>query len=122
MAAIEIRGLARTFRDGTRALEGVDLDVAEGELLALVGPSGSGKTRLLRLIAGLDRPTAGSIRLAGNDVGQVPPHKRNVALVFQNLALYGHLTVMDNLAFGFNRSTEKSGHVRETAAMLGIDH
>src|SRR6187455_897955 len=100
MAGIEIRGLTKDFRAGTRALEGVDLDVGPGELLVLVGPSGSGKTTLLRLVAGLDQPTAGTIRLGGNDLAGVPPHRRNVALVFQNLALYSHLTVADNLAFG----------------------
>jgi ABC-type sugar transport system ATPase subunit len=121
MAGIEIRGLARRFPDGTRALDDVDLEVADGELLVLVGPSGSGKTTLLRLVAGLDQPTAGSIRLGGNDLGGVPPHKRNVALVFQNLALYSHLTVADNLAFGL--ATSNSGEqVTSTAKRLGIDH
>src|SRR5207247_9573400 len=65
MAGIEIRGLTKHFRDGTRALDGIDLDVADGELLVLVGPSGSGKTTLLRLVAGLDQPTAGTVRLGG---------------------------------------------------------
>jgi ABC-type sugar transport system ATPase subunit len=102
-------------------LEGVDLDVADGELLVLVGPSGSGKTTLLRLVAGLDQPTAGSVRLGGKDLAGVPPHKRNVALVFQNLALYGHLTVADNLAFGLNHE-RRSGRIGEAAEMLGIDH
>ncbi|HMC11807.1 MAG TPA: ABC transporter ATP-binding protein, partial [Pirellulaceae bacterium] len=121
MAGIEIRGLTKAFRDGTRALEGVDLDVQGGELLVLVGPSGSGKTTLLRLVAGLDQPTAGSVRLGGKDLAGVPPHKRNVTLVFQNLALYSHLSVADNLAFGLNheRSNER---ISETAKLLGIDH
>ena len=121
MAGIEIRGLSRQFRDGTRALEGVDLEVAAGELLVLIGPSGSGKTTLLRLVAGLDQPTAGSIRLGGNDLAGVPPHQRNVALVFQNLALYSHLTVADNLAFGLR--TQNSGEqVTSAAKLLGIEH
>jgi ABC-type sugar transport system ATPase subunit len=117
MTGIEIRGLARRFPDGTRALEDVDLDVADGELMVLVGPSGSGKTTLLRLVAGLDQPTAGAIRIGGKDVAGVPPHKRNVALVFQNLALYGHLTVADNLAFGQAGSLSQ-----EAVKLLGIDH
>jgi multiple sugar transport system ATP-binding protein len=129
MAGIEIRGLTRHFRDGTRALDGVDLDVADGELVVLVGPSGSGKTTLLRLVAGLDQPTAGSVRLNGKDLAGVPPHRRNVALVFQNLALYGHLTVGDNLAFGLNnetsavrgaRSAEWKERIAAVADMLGI--
>src|SRR5438132_6914959 len=131
MAGIEIRGLSKTFRDGTRALDGVDLDVADGELLTLVGPSGSGKTTLLRLLAGLDQPTAGAIRLGGKDLAGVPPHKRNVAMVFQNLALYAHLTVRDNLAFGLNHARRTQGgadkdeadvRIVATRKMLGIEH
>jgi ABC-type sugar transport system ATPase subunit len=124
MAGIEIRGLTRRFRDGTRALDGVELDVADGELLVLVGPSGSGKTTLLRLIAGLDQPTAGTIRLNEKDLAGVPPHKRNVALVFQNLALYAHLSVRDNLAFGLNhekRTQAGKSRVDEVARFLGLE-
>jgi ABC-type sugar transport system ATPase subunit len=120
MAGIEIRGLSKAFRGGPRALDGVDLDVADGELMVLVGPSGSGKTTLLRLIAGLDQPTAGLIRLGGKDLAGVPPHKRNVALVFQNLALYSHLSVRDNLAFGLN-DERRNKQIEETATLLGID-
>src|SRR5688500_10802612 len=100
MAGIEIQGLSRYYRDGARALDGVDLKVAPGELMVLVGPSGSGKTTLLRLVAGLDEPTVGTISIGGKNLAGVPPHRRNVALVFQNLALYSHLTVADNLRFG----------------------
>lgn len=124
MAGIEIRGLSKAYRAGARVLDSVDLDVAEGELLALVGPSGSGKTTLLRLIAGLETPTAGSICVGGKNMAGVPPHKRNVALVFQNLALYQHLRVRDNLAFGLrNEGMEKhetENRVAQTADMLGI--
>ena len=116
MAGIEIRGLSQVFRGTTRALDGIELDVADGELLVLVGPSGSGKTTLLRLIAGLDQPTAGTIRLGGKDLAGVPPHERNVALVFQNLALYSHLTVRGNLEFG----RKGNGRTEEVAAMLGL--
>ncbi len=121
MAGIEIRGLTRQFQSGFWALEGVDLEVGPGELLVLVGPSGSGKTTLLRLVAGLDQPTAGTIRLGGKDLAGVPPHRRNVALVFQNLALYSHLTVADNLAFGL-RASNSGEQVTTTAKRLGIDH
>ncbi|HEY2412441.1 MAG TPA: ABC transporter ATP-binding protein [Pirellulaceae bacterium] len=117
-AGIEICGLSKVFRGDTRALDAVDLDVAAGELLVLVGPSGSGKTTLLRLIAGLDEPTAGRIRLGDSDVTGVPPHRRNVALVFQNLALYSHLTVRGNLEFGQQGVTQ----VAEVANLLGISH
>ena len=127
MAGIEIDRLTKRYRDEPRALDGVDLAVAPGELLVLVGPSGSGKTTLLRLVAGLETPTAGTIRLGGNDTSGVPPHQRNVALVFQNLALYGHLTVADNLRFGLNGTKTASGQpkaeelVRSAAEMLGIE-
>jgi len=120
MAGIEIRGLSRHFRDGSRALDGIDLDVIAGELVVLVGPSGSGKTTLLRLLAGLDQPTEGSIRLDGKDLAGVPPQRRNVALVFQHLALYEHLTTGDNLAFSLQHKGEQV--VGETAKLLGIEH
>lgn len=129
MAGIEIRGLTMRFRDGGRALEAIDLDVAPGELLVLVGPSGSGKTTLLRLVAGLDQPTAGSIRLDDKDLAGVPPHQRNVAMVFQDYALYGHLTVAENLKFGLSAkrgpgSAEREGEAQmsRTVRMLGISH
>jgi sn-glycerol 3-phosphate transport system ATP-binding protein len=127
MAGIEIDRLTKRYREEPRALDGVDLAVAPGELLTLVGPSGSGKTTLLRLVAGLEAPTAGTIRLGGRDVCGVPPHQRNVALVFQNLALYGHLSVADNLSFGLGGAKTNNGQpkaeelVRSTAEMLGIE-
>jgi ABC-type sugar transport system ATPase subunit len=108
-------------------LDGVDLEVAPGELLALVGPSGSGKTTLLRLLAGLDEPTTGTISIGGKALAGVPPHRRNVALVFQNLALYAHLTVADNLRFGLTRNSGEPNNsiddrVQSTAERLGIGH
>jgi multiple sugar transport system ATP-binding protein len=118
MAGIEIRGLSKVFPHHVRALEAVDLEVADGAFVVLVGPSGSGKTTLLRLLAGLDEPTAGMVRIGGVDVAGLPPHRRNVALVFQNLALYSHLTVRGNWEFGL-----KGGNrTQETATMLGISH
>jgi len=118
MAGIEIRGLTKVFRGHSRALEAIALEVADGELLVLVGPSGSGKTTLLRLIAGLEEPTAGTVSVGGIDVAGVPPHRRNVALVFQNLALYSHLTVRGNWQFGNIGEVQ----VEQTATMLGISH
>jgi ABC-type sugar transport system ATPase subunit len=104
-------------------LAGVDLEVGPGELVVLVGPSGSGKTTLLRVVAGLDQPTAGRIRLDGKDLAGVPPHRRNVAMVFQDFALYSHLTVAQNLAFGLsNQGARGSGErVGEVARRLGIE-
>ncbi len=97
--AVEFQSVARHF--GTvRAVDGVDLTVAEGEFFAMLGPSGSGKTTCLRLISGFERPTAGSIRIFGQDVSRVPPHRRNVNTVFQDYALFPHLTVRENVAYG----------------------
>jgi ABC-type sugar transport system ATPase subunit len=125
--SIEIQSLSKAYRGGGRALDGVCLEVATGELLALVGPSGSGKTTLLRLIAGLDQPTGGSVRIGGRDMAGVPSYLRNVSLVFQNLALYSHLRVQENLAFGLDAEKAESGKrkaelVGETARVLEIAH
>src|SRR5215213_694879 len=99
MVAISLRGLTRRFGEGAAALSGLTLDVAEGELLVLVGPSGCGKSTALRLIAGLDRPDAGEIRIGGRDVASVPPQDRDVAMVFQGYALYPHMTAREIMAF-----------------------
>src|SRR5438094_7762971 len=91
--------LVKQFGDIT-AVDGVSLDMPEGEFFSLLGPSGCGKTTTLRLIAGFERPDEGQILLDGVDMAQTPPHKRNVNTVFQNYALFPHLTVADNVAFG----------------------
>jgi multiple sugar transport system ATP-binding protein len=126
MAGIEIRGLSKAFPASPRALEAVDLDVAGGELVVVVGPSGSGKTTLLRLMAGLDTPTAGTISIGQKDLAGVPSYQRNVALVFQNLALYQHLRVRENLAFGLSQETKKGRaadeQIAEVANLLRIGH
>ncbi|MCI0359679.1 MAG: ABC transporter ATP-binding protein [Planctomycetaceae bacterium] len=138
MSGIVIRGVSKVYGDSIRAVDGLDLEVQPGELLVVVGPSGSGKTTLLRLVAGLEQPTAGTICLGGRDLAGVPPQRRNIALVFQSLALYGHLTVEQNLAFALNAQTTGgwiqslwrrgpvSGEVRsridKTARLLRIDH
>src|SRR5512132_2759102 len=100
MAKVELRGLHRRYPGAeTSALDALDLDVDDGELLVLVGPSGCGKSTALRLIAGLDAPDRGTIRIGDRDVTKVPPQDRDVAMVFQGYALYPHMTVRDNLAF-----------------------
>jgi multiple sugar transport system ATP-binding protein len=98
MATVEARRLSKHF-DDVRAVDGIDLAAAEGELLVLLGPSGCGKTTLMRLIAGLDRPTFGEILIDGAVVNDLPPRARNVAMVFQSYALYPHLSVERNIAF-----------------------
>jgi len=127
MAAIKIRGLSKAFatEDASRpALVSLDLDVAEGELLVVVGPSGCGKSTALRLIAGLDEPTSGSIELGGRDLCGVAPQDRDVAMVFQGYALYPHLNVRDNIAFPLKMRGEPKGErtkrVKKVAELVGL--
>lgn len=98
-AAVRLEGIARGF-DGVRALDGVDLEIAKGEFFALLGPSGCGKTTTLRIIAGLLRPDAGRVIIAGRDMTNVPAHARNIGVVFQSYALFPHMTVRENVGFG----------------------
>lgn len=99
MATLDLEHLDKTYASGRRALADVSLSVADGELLVLVGPSGCGKSTALRLIAGLESPTGGEVRIAGRVVNDESPQARNVAMVFQDYALYPHLTARENLAF-----------------------
>jgi multiple sugar transport system ATP-binding protein len=125
VASVTLSGLSRHF-EGQRApaLSNLTLEVADGELLVLVGPSGCGKSTALRLIAGLDRPDAGTICIDGCEVGEVPPQDRDVAMVFQGYALYPHLSVREIIAFplkmrGIGR-LERERRAGETASMLGL--
>ena len=123
MAPVSVRGLRKQFGE-VEAISGLDLDVADGELLVLVGPSGCGKTTLLRLIAGLEKATDGDVAIAGRVVNDLPPKDRDIAMVFQNYALYPHMTVRDNLVFGLKaRGGDRSlvaRRLEEVAAMLGL--
>ncbi|WP_433989411.1 Spermidine/putrescine import ATP-binding protein PotA (plasmid) [Pseudoseohaeicola sp. NH-UV-7] len=98
-SAIRFSGVSRHYGD-VKAVDGVDLDIAEGEFFAMLGPSGSGKTTCLRLIAGFEQPTQGDIRIFGQVAQNIPPYKRNVNTVFQDYALFPHLNVRDNVAYG----------------------
>src|SRR4026209_2160036 len=100
MASISLQGVSKRFVGGVAALADLELEIAHGELLVLVGPSGSGKSTVLRLIAGLDHPTSGRHLLDADDMTEVPPARRDLAMVFQSYALYPHKSVRDNLAFG----------------------
>ncbi|NED94394.1 ABC transporter ATP-binding protein [Phytoactinopolyspora alkaliphila] len=122
-AGIRLEKLSKSY-GRVRALDGVDLDVPAGELVTLVGPSGSGKSTILRLIAGLDRPDGGRVLVGGQDVGELPPHRRSVAMVFQDYALYPHLSVLENLLFGMRvrkvPRAEARRRAHDAAARLGI--
>ncbi len=121
---IKVRQLAKEFNT-FRALHGVDVDIASGELLALLGPSGSGKTTLLRVIAGLEAPTGGQVFFDGEDATAIPVQDRRVGFVFQNYALFKHMTVADNIAFGLDvrpsgRRPTKAKIADRVAALLDL--
>ena len=106
------------------AVQSLDLHIADGEFMVLVGPSGSGKTTALRMLAGLEEVDSGGILIGGRDVTYVPPRNRDVAMVFQNYALYPYLTVADNIAFPLKmarvRKNARDARVREVAELLGL--
>jgi multiple sugar transport system ATP-binding protein len=110
MASIAIRGVDKSF-GATQVLHNVDLDVEDGEFVVLVGPSGCGKSTLLRMIAGLEEITAGEIAIGGRVVNDLPPKERDIAMVFQNYALYPHMTVRENMAFGLRMRKEARSDV-----------
>src|SRR5215213_61290 len=124
MAAIGIEGVTKLFAGGVVAVDDVSLDIQDGEFLVLVGPSGCGKTTLLRMIAGLEEVTDGNILIGGRDVTEAAPRHRDIAMVFQSYALYPHLTVRQNLAYGLKvRRTAKQEtrqRVEQVADLLGL--
>jgi sulfate transport system ATP-binding protein len=115
--SIQIRGVSKTFGDFV-ALDGVSLDVPDGDLLALLGPSGSGKTTLLRIIAGLEIADAGTVRLRGEDITHRPARERNVGFVFQHYALFRHMTVADNVGYGLRVRKAAKATIRSRVAEL----
>jgi multiple sugar transport system ATP-binding protein len=125
MARIVLEGISKTFPDGTHAVRDLDLDIQDGELMVLVGPSGCGKTTALRMVAGLEEITSGTISIDGRAVNDVEPRERDVAMVFQSYALYPHLTVYENMAFSLRyRKTAKAEidrRVRDVARVLEVD-
>ena len=123
MAELSISGLVKRYGD-FHAVRDVSLDIADGEFLVLLGPSGCGKTTTLRMVAGFIEPTAGHVRLGGNDVTLLPPWKRNAGMVFQSYALFPHLTVAQNVAFGLEMrkvaKAEISKRVAEALALVRL--
>ena len=118
MSAITLTSLTKRFGEAL-AVDQLDLRIAEGELVALLGPSGCGKTTTLRMIAGFETPTAGMVRIGDKEVTGLPPEKRNCGMVFQNYALFPHLTVHENVAFGLQmRGAKRSEIMERTAAIL----
>ncbi|HUN32141.1 MAG TPA: sn-glycerol-3-phosphate ABC transporter ATP-binding protein UgpC [Trebonia sp.] len=124
MSAIEIEDLTKVYATGTTAVDRLSLDVAPGEFIVLVGPSGCGKTTALRMVAGLESITSGTVRLADRVVNAISPRQRDVAMVFQNYALYPHLTVAENIGFALANKgvprAERDRKVRDAAAVLGL--
>jgi iron(III) transport system ATP-binding protein len=123
-AGVLVAGLTKSF-DGVRVLDGVDLRVEPGSLVALLGPSGCGKTTLLRMLAGLEHPDAGTVtvddRVLAGPGAFVPPERRPIALVFQDWALFPHMNVADNIGYGLARGSERAGRIDAALAMVGLD-
>jgi multiple sugar transport system ATP-binding protein len=125
VAEITLEGVSKVFADGTEAVHDIDLDIPDGKLIVLVGPSGCGKTTLLRMVAGLEDLTSGTIRIGDRIVNDVPPGDRDVAMVFQNYALYPHMTVYQNMALSLKirklKKEEIKRRVQEAAEVLHLE-
>ena len=125
MGAIQINSVGKIYPNGTRALEDVNIEINDGEFVVLVGPSGCGKTTLLRMVAGLEDITEGEISIGEKIVNEVAPKDRDIAMVFQNYALYPHMLVYDNMAFSLKlrklSKNEIDEKVKEAAKILEID-
>ncbi|MGE0239292.1 MAG: ABC transporter ATP-binding protein [Parvibaculaceae bacterium] len=124
MASVEFSGISKVYADGTRAVDGVDLKIGDGEFMIFVGPSGCGKTTALRMVAGLEAISAGTIRIGDEVVNDRDCGERDIAMVFQNYALYPHMTVYENMNFplrlaGLSR-TERDERIKATARILGL--
>ena len=125
MASVEFANV-RKYIGTTPVIKGVDIEIADGEFVILVGPSGCGKSTLLRMLAGLENISAGEIRIGGQVVNGLAPKERDIAMVFQNYALYPHMTVADNMAFSLTlkgaAKAEIDKRVKPAAEILGLSH
>jgi multiple sugar transport system ATP-binding protein len=124
VTTVTLKDVTKVFSDGTVAVDAINLDVNDGEFMVLLGPSGCGKSTVLRMIAGLEEPTSGAVLLDGELANDLPPRDRKVAMVFQDFALYPHMTVRDNIAFPLRlagvESTPRGERVADVASALGI--
>jgi multiple sugar transport system ATP-binding protein len=116
MARVQLNGITKVFRGGTVAVDDLTLDVADGEFVVLVGPSGCGKSTVLRIVAGLEEATAGTVSIDGRVVDDLAPRDRDIAMVFQNYALYPHMTVEENLSFSLRIARVPKAEMRERVA------
>ena len=112
MSRIELDGITKRYQDGTTAVRSLDLSIADGELMVLVGPSGCGKTTALRMVAGLEEITDGTILIDGQPVNDMEPRDRDIAMVFQSYALYPHLTVRENMGFSLKYRKTPRAEIR----------
>ena len=112
MAQVRFEDVGKVYADGTEAVKGLTLEIPDGELMVLVGPSGCGKTTALRMVAGLEEISSGAVRIGEEVVNGLPPRERDVAMVFQNYALYPHKTIYENLSFPLR--LRKLGKARST--------
>ena len=121
MSGISLDEVTKVYPNGVLAIDALSLDIAEGEFCVLVGPSGCGKSTLLRMIAGLEDVTDGEVSIGGVDVTDMPPQERDIAMIFQNYALYPHMTVRENLAFGLRLQQAAEGRMA-AARRRGREH
>ena len=125
MAGVTFDQVSKIYPDGTRAVSDMELDIDDGEFMVLVGPSGCGKTTALRMVAGLEEISEGVLKIGDRVVNHVPPRDRDIAMVFQSYALYPHLSVYDNIAFGLKLKKEKKAEiqkrVQEAALAAGLE-
>src|SRR6185312_2461991 len=125
MAGVSFDGVTKTYPDGTTAVQDLNLEITDGEFMVLVGPSGCGKTTALRMVAGLEDITKGVLKIGDRVVNHVPSRDRDIAMVFQSYALYPHLTVYDNIAFGLRikklPKQEIEKRVQSAARILGLE-
>ena len=125
MGAVTFEGVGKVYADGTRAVSGMDLEIRDGEFMVLVGPSGCGKTTALRMVAGLEDISEGTVRIGERVVNRLPARDRDIAMVFQSYALYPHLSVYDNIAFGLKLKKTPKAQIKErvqkAAQLLGLE-